>query len=220
MKMAMTTFRWTTSRCCASDRQTAAASTCIMMRRIRRRRQLLQPLSMCCHRAYPPSCAPHVASNSRLYPHWRLIRHFTVHTSKCRLHDNFVLIYSGRFIGFNNTVIQRMCSDYSKKDGGDDANAANKSPSDDMSSAEPANKCIRTGKQYACTHCSYSADKKVSLNRHMRMHQTSPAPSSVTSNGDDCSSQVSDMILLFWFIYHDRRHCEPFYFHYQFSLFI
>lgn len=33
----------------------------------------------------------------------------------------------------------------------------------------------RASKQYACTHCSYSADKKVSLNRHMRMHQASPA---------------------------------------------
>lgn len=33
----------------------------------------------------------------------------------------------------------------------------------------------KTSKQYACTHCSYSADKKVSLNRHMRMHQSSPA---------------------------------------------
>lgn len=33
----------------------------------------------------------------------------------------------------------------------------------------------KTSKQYTCTHCSYSADKKVSLNRHMRMHQTSPA---------------------------------------------
>ncbi|PSN40344.1 hypothetical protein C0J52_17062 [Blattella germanica] len=39
------------------------------------------------------------------------------------------------------------------------------------------NKIVRTGKQYACPHCSYSADKKVSLNRHMRMHSTSPGPS-------------------------------------------
>ncbi|XP_063993764.1 zinc finger protein ush isoform X1 [Diachasmimorpha longicaudata] len=31
-------------------------------------------------------------------------------------------------------------------------------------------------KAYACPHCSYSADKKVSLNRHMRMHASSPAP--------------------------------------------
>ncbi|XP_014360952.2 zinc finger protein ush isoform X2 [Papilio machaon] len=33
------------------------------------------------------------------------------------------------------------------------------------------------GKQYACTYCSYSADKKVSLNRHMRMHSSSPVSS-------------------------------------------
>ncbi|XP_037976949.2 zinc finger protein ush isoform X2 [Plutella xylostella] len=32
----------------------------------------------------------------------------------------------------------------------------------------------RAPKQYVCTYCSYSADKKVSLNRHMRMHSTSP----------------------------------------------
>ncbi|KAH8412276.1 hypothetical protein KR009_000979 [Drosophila setifemur] len=42
-------------------------------------------------------------------------------------------------------------------------------------SSEPPAKMARTGKQYACSQCSYSADKKVSLNRHMRMHQTSPA---------------------------------------------
>ncbi|XP_067002117.2 zinc finger protein ush [Anabrus simplex] len=40
----------------------------------------------------------------------------------------------------------------------------------------PVNKVSRTGKQYACPHCSYSADKKVSLNRHMRMHSASPMP--------------------------------------------
>lgn len=60
----------------------------------------------------------------------------------------------------------------------------------DTNGGEPPNKAIKTGKQYACTQCSYSADKKVSLNRHMRMHQTSPAPSSTTSNGDDASSQI------------------------------
>lgn len=54
--------------------------------------------------------------------------------------------------------------------------------------SEPPTKAIKTGKQYACSQCSYSADKKVSLNRHMRMHQTSPAPSSIQSNGDDTSS--------------------------------
>ncbi|XP_024944046.1 zinc finger protein ush isoform X2 [Cephus cinctus] len=31
-------------------------------------------------------------------------------------------------------------------------------------------------KAYACPHCSYSNDKKVSLNRHMRMHASSPVP--------------------------------------------
>lgn len=29
------------------------------------------------------------------------------------------------------------------------------------SPAEPPNKSLRTGKQYKCPHCSYSADKKV-----------------------------------------------------------
>lgn len=56
--------------------------------------------------------------------------------------------------------------------------------------ADAQAKTTRITKQYACNQCSYSADKKVSLNRHMRMHQTSPTSSSVTSNGDDCSSQV------------------------------
>lgn len=62
---------------------------------------------------------------------------------------------------------------------------------------EPSSKALKTGKQYACTQCSYSADKKVSLNRHMRMHQSSPAPSSSASNGagggmdESTTSQVS-----------------------------
>lgn len=73
-------------------------------------------------------------------------------------------------------------------------------------SSEPPAKVARTGKQYACTQCSYSADKKVSLNRHMRMHQTSPAaPNSLPgllpglqpnapngiAAGEESSSQVS-----------------------------
>ncbi|CAG9567529.1 unnamed protein product [Danaus chrysippus] len=50
------------------------------------------------------------------------------------------------------------------------------------------------GKQYACTYCSYSADKKVSLNRHMRMHSSSPISSSTpvpapTSNGEATDGQ-------------------------------
>lgn len=45
------------------------------------------------------------------------------------------------------------------------------------------------GRQYTCNLCSYSADKKVSLNRHMRMHAPSPASSvtpapTPTSNGE------------------------------------
>lgn len=45
----------------------------------------------------------------------------------------------------------------------------------ESSTGEPATKSIKSGKQYRCPHCSYSADKKVSLNRHMRMHSSSPA---------------------------------------------
>ncbi|KFB46376.1 AGAP009066-PA-like protein [Anopheles sinensis] len=55
-------------------------------------------------------------------------------------------------------------------------------------SGEPPAKAPKTGKQYACSQCSYSADKKVSLNRHMRMHQSSPSPSPVAAalvNGED-----------------------------------
>ncbi|XP_037708858.1 zinc finger protein ush isoform X2 [Drosophila subpulchrella] len=48
-------------------------------------------------------------------------------------------------------------------------------------STEPPAKMARTGKQYGCSQCSYSADKKVSLNRHMRMHQTSPAAPTLAS---------------------------------------
>jgi zinc finger protein ZFPM1 len=36
------------------------------------------------------------------------------------------------------------------------------------------NSKFESRKAYACPHCSYSADKKVSLNRHMRMHAASP----------------------------------------------
>lgn len=53
----------------------------------------------------------------------------------------------------------------------------------DQEVAEAPLKVARTGKQYTCTHCSYSADKKVSLNRHMRMHTVSPPVTHVT-NGD------------------------------------
>jgi zinc finger protein ZFPM1 len=65
-----------------------------------------------------------------------------------------------------------------------------KTANSEVNGIEPPAKAMKTGKQYACSQCSYSADKKVSLNRHMRMHQTSPAPSSTTSNGDETPSQI------------------------------
>lgn len=71
-----------------------------------------------------------------------------------------------------------------------DADDNSKTAGNDVNGSEPPNKAIKTGKQYACTQCSYSADKKVSLNRHMRMHQTSPTPSSVCSNGGDETPQL------------------------------
>ncbi|OXA64727.1 Zinc finger protein ush [Folsomia candida] len=52
-----------------------------------------------------------------------------------------------------------------------------------------SNKVAKTGKLYACMYCSYSADKKVSLNRHMRMHSGSISVTSGQNNaGDDCVS--------------------------------
>lgn len=78
--------------------------------------------------------------------------------------------------------------------------ASNSNNQEDSSSDNP-NKIQRTGKQYTCTHCSYSADKKVSLNRHMRMHSVSPSPPSLPgstiSNGDtnpDLSSPPIQLI--------------------------
>ncbi|GLV42536.1 u-shaped [Carabus blaptoides fortunei] len=72
--------------------------------------------------------------------------------------------------------------------------------SEEGAGSESAAKAPRTGKQYACSHCSYSADKKVSLNRHMRMHSVSPGPSpappTVTNGSDaptpDIASQIQD----------------------------
>lgn len=87
----------------------------------------------------------------------------------------------------------------SKKDTEDSNNPLKVILVDDGSSTESSatkTTTVRTTKQYGCNQCSYSADKKVSLNRHMRMHQTSPTNSSVTSNGDDCSSQVKTIFLL------------------------
>ncbi|KAL3282135.1 hypothetical protein HHI36_005330 [Cryptolaemus montrouzieri] len=75
----------------------------------------------------------------------------------------------------------------------DDAKSGSAEPSgsqSDQDGTEPSAKNIRTGKQYTCTHCSYSADKKVSLNRHMRMHTVSPSPTNVIVNNQD--SETTD----------------------------
>lgn len=77
-----------------------------------------------------------------------------------------------------------------RKDADENNSSTKTSNATDSATSEPPAKSIRTGKQYGCTQCSYSADKKVSLNRHMRMHQTSPTPSSTTSNGDEPPSQL------------------------------
>lgn len=45
----------------------------------------------------------------------------------------------------------------------------------------PSAKQPRLSKLYACSQCSYSADKKVSLNRHMRMHGAAATPPSAST---------------------------------------
>ncbi|XP_028173871.1 zinc finger protein ush isoform X2 [Ostrinia furnacalis] len=62
-------------------------------------------------------------------------------------------------------------------------------PAADESSSDAKTPRPATARQYTCNLCSYSADKKVSLNRHMRMHAPSPASSGTpaptpTSNGE------------------------------------
>lgn len=81
---------------------------------------------------------------------------------------------------------------------------AGSEPSGSQSDADvtdPANKGLRVGKQYTCMHCSYSADKKVSLNRHMRMHTVSPGPATMpvgaggasgVSNGEANAADAPD----------------------------
>ncbi|KAJ8910994.1 hypothetical protein NQ315_010823 [Exocentrus adspersus] len=71
-----------------------------------------------------------------------------------------------------------------KSSNDDDSKSTGAEPSgnqSDIDLSEPSAKTIRTGKQYTCNQCSYSADKKVSLNRHMRMHTVSPSPSPLNS---------------------------------------
>uniref|UniRef100_A0A1B6CLP5 C2H2-type domain-containing protein n=1 Tax=Clastoptera arizonana TaxID=38151 RepID=A0A1B6CLP5_9HEMI len=61
----------------------------------------------------------------------------------------------------------------------------------ESTTSEPPSKSVRSGKQYRCPHCSYSADKKVSLNRHMRMHSSSPASQSGSVNTSDAPAEPS-----------------------------
>ncbi|KAL1513391.1 hypothetical protein ABEB36_002810 [Hypothenemus hampei] len=56
------------------------------------------------------------------------------------------------------------------------ANSESAGNQTDADGVDTTNKGPRVGKQYTCAHCSYSAEKKVSLNRHMRMHTVSPGP--------------------------------------------
>lgn len=88
------------------------------------------------------------------------------------------------------------CSHRVSKPVDDDAkSAAGLEPSgnqSDQDPSEPSNKNIRSGKQYTCTHCTYSADKKVSLNRHMRMHTVSPNPAPVTPVNGDAANDNQD----------------------------
>lgn len=83
----------------------------------------------------------------------------------------------------------KSTEDDSKSNAGDSTNTS----VDQGDSAEPLAKNIRTGKQYTCPHCSYSADKKVSLNRHMRMHTVSPTPTNViVTNGESSTDNNQD----------------------------
>ncbi|CAG9853701.1 unnamed protein product [Phyllotreta striolata] len=91
------------------------------------------------------------------------------------------------------------CSHRANKTSNDDDSKSVTDPNGSQSDAdlsEPSLKNFRSGKQYTCTHCSYSADKKVSLNRHMRMHTVSPSPSPLnivtTPNGESSTGSNSD----------------------------
>ncbi|XP_012230417.1 zinc finger protein ush isoform X2 [Linepithema humile] len=60
-----------------------------------------------------------------------------------------------------------------------DEDTANDDDEDGSGKSNAAGSKFEVRKAYACPHCSYSADKKVSLNRHMRMHAASPAPPTI-----------------------------------------
>lgn len=70
-------------------------------------------------------------------------------------------------------------------------------------SGDPSAKPSKTGKLYNCPHCSYGADKKLSLNRHMRMHQPSP---SVASNASASNGEESSQVTFFSILTHSTFH--------------
>ncbi|KAI5704238.1 hypothetical protein M8J75_003269 [Diaphorina citri] len=74
---------------------------------------------------------------------------------------------------------------------------------EDTPSGGDGTRSPRIGKAHRCPHCSYSADKKVSLNRHMRMHSaspptiaTGPGPIPQNSNSSDVESDISSRHLV------------------------
>lgn len=93
---------------------------------------------------------------------------------------------------------EHYCSNRRPKPGDTPTDTAVDATVDDSSGDSKTPRIVT--KQYACTYCSYSADKKVSLNRHMRMHSTSPASASSTpaptlaphSNGDTVESLTTE----------------------------
>lgn len=75
----------------------------------------------------------------------------------------------------SHSTMEHKCQNHCFTGRGDSDGDEPKSPPNGTEDGESCGKVLRTGKQYGCPHCSYSADKKVSLNRHMRMHSSSPA---------------------------------------------
>ncbi|XP_013200669.1 zinc finger protein ush isoform X2 [Amyelois transitella] len=72
---------------------------------------------------------------------------------------------------------EHYCSNRNRPKTADGTDATTDPGAIDESSSEAKTPRPPGSKQYACTYCSYSADKKVSLNRHMRMHSSSPVSS-------------------------------------------
>ncbi|KAG8232695.1 hypothetical protein J437_LFUL011442 [Ladona fulva] len=71
-----------------------------------------------------------------------------------------------------------------------DVSEDRRSPSSLPEEGCPPARIVRTNRPFSCPHCSYSADKKVSLNRHMRMHGGAVAMSSSSSSSPSPSSST------------------------------